>query len=89
MGLSMAWVMWGSALGWLAINLILIAEIWPWWIRRDKALHLDDPGAILLIRAQRGEISAQEYEDLRALLQEDETSSGGEEAHSRVPTSKD
>lgn len=77
MGLSMVWVMWGSAIGWLAINLVLIVTIWRWWIRRDQALRHDDPWAILSIRAQRGEISAQEYEELRALLQDDETSSRG------------
>lgn len=71
---SMAWEMLGSALVWLALNLMLIAGFGQWVKQSRAACQHDDPMAILRIRAIRGEISEAEYAQVRTLLE------GGEDA---------
>ena len=68
MGGMMA-MMWISNGIWLGLMIILGLAVW-YWIRghADIRHRAEDPLAILQLRLARGEITPEEYEDLRQRL---------------------
>ena len=65
----MMWMMWLSNFIWLAILILMGLGIWTWYQRRPRITQGENnPLAILELRLARGDITPEEYDEIRRRL---------------------